>query len=59
MFLISGRTLRFGRFPGFVICPSGESEYVEFMEYWWDLTDRETPQYSEKNLPQLLDLGFI
>jgi hypothetical protein len=48
MFLISGRTLHFGRFPGFAICPSVESEYVEIMEYWWDCTDRETLQYSEK-----------
>jgi hypothetical protein len=32
MFLISGRTLLFGRLPGFAICPV-ESEYVEFIEY--------------------------
>jgi hypothetical protein len=48
MFPISGRTLRFGRFPSFAICPSAESEYVKSMEYWWDCTDRETPKYSEK-----------
>jgi len=59
MFLISGRTLRFGRFPGFAICPCVESENVEIMEYWWDCTDGETLQYSEKNLLQSLDLGFI
>jgi len=58
MFLISGRTLRFGRFPGFAICPSVESEYVEIMEYWWDCTDKETPSYSEKNLPPHLILGL-
>jgi hypothetical protein len=59
VFLISGRTLRFGRFPDFAICPSVESEYVEIMGYWWDCTDRETPQHSEDILPQSLDLGFI
>jgi hypothetical protein len=59
VFLISGRTLRFGRFPDFAICPSVESEYVESMEYWWDSTDRKTPQYSEKNLSQSLAVGFI
>lgn len=58
MFLISGRTLRFGTFPGFAICPSVESEYVEIMEYWWGCTEREKPQYWEKNPPSHLMLGL-